>query len=76
MLIIEVPKMANPKSIDMQAVCLLNGPLCERRRSAQTDRVTKRGTVLQAQLERLDQDLPQIQGGPITEWNMHWKRKH
>ena len=26
----------------MQAVCLLNGPLCERRRSAQTDRVTTR----------------------------------
>ena len=94
MLIIEVPKLANPKSITseskayvvvMQAVCLLNGPLCERRRSAQTDRVTtrrgatfrceRRHPVLQAQLEGLDQDPPQIQERPITEWDMHWDRK-
>ena len=65
---------------------VVNGPLCERRRSAQTDRVTTRGgatlrcerrhPVLQAQLEGLDQDPPQIQEGPITEWDMHWERKH
>ena len=41
-----------------------------------TLRCERRHPVLQAQLEGIDQDPPQIQEGPITEWDMHWERKH
>ena len=95
MLIIDVPKLANSKSITseskahvvvMQAVCLLNGPLCERRHSAQTDRVTTRrrsdppAVIIDTLFSKhnskdLIKILHRYRKVQSTEWDMHWERQ-